>query len=202
MLGVLKVGHSRHHWFHRNSPQYHYLRQNAIRLCSLHFAQRYPLCKWYLALFFSSFWVVVKAFCFFQRPNLLQHLFNVYGRSPKVVKQVGLYFCNVLRFLNTDYSLRFKIHVVLGFVLVIFFIFDHQYKKNIDSWCSTDAIRYLASLQKYSFTVLVMFFLKCYSVCSVFPLLKWKWGLPRIEKKMFFWNVIFFIQIVGQSFTL
>jgi hypothetical protein len=31
-----------------------------------------------------------------------------------------------------------------------------------------------------------MFFLKCYSVCSVFPLLKWKWGLPRIEKKCSF----------------
>uniref|UniRef100_A0A0E0FRM6 Symplekin n=1 Tax=Oryza nivara TaxID=4536 RepID=A0A0E0FRM6_ORYNI len=69
--------------------------------------------KRHTSLFFALCTKVVKPFSFFQRPILLQHLFNVYGRSPKVVKQVLLSTSKVLNFdywiTTTVCSLRRKI---------------------------------------------------------------------------------------------
>lgn len=114
MLNLLKVHAIRPIWFHLSNLQYLYLRPNAILHCSLHFARRsVDVNNVSLFCFFFFLPEVVKPFSFFQRPILLQHLFNVYGRSPKVVKQVLLSTSKVLNFdywiTTTVCSLRRKI---------------------------------------------------------------------------------------------
>jgi hypothetical protein len=85
MVGFLNL---RPHLSHLNNQQYLYPRPNVILLCSLLFALRYAY--WNSPVLFSFFILIdcKSVFSLSQKPSLLCHLFDIYGRSPKAVKQV------------------------------------------------------------------------------------------------------------------